>query len=678
MRQPIPRIFTAIIMAILPLMSGCVFINTFYNARIAYDRARAEHQKLLRQNPDSAIILPSNIQADYDTAISKSLKVLDLYHTKAQWQDDALFMIGRASFYKGDYEAARRRLRQLVQEQPQSVFVPEAYLYIGKSYLADENFNQAEETFIMIIERYPQLNKNEEISLLIAQISVRREGKAMAIEILEKARSRIKDGATLMQLHAQIAELYMQLKQYQKAAALLKSAPQIRSYPELLYRIESNLAVCLLDQNKLDEALELTNRLLHDKLFSRHIADLLVNKGDILDLAGKIDAAIAAYDDVVKNHENSPRVGEALYKQAAIYQKKKNDYAKAKEYYTKALAKLTDPEMKKTAQMRLDALAELGRIKPSADSTATARDTSKAWDSLYYTRAEIFWLRLDQPDSALTYYTAIARDTAKNRDSVPKALYAAGWILRNAMLDTSASDSLFALVLSRYPASVYAKASQEAQGAKVTVLTREDSAGAAFVQAENLLLNDENAAAAIDAYLKVSQEYRDQSWGAKALYAAAWLNDQILEKKKTALNLYQMLCDSFPKSDYCRKEAQPRIRIVQDTLKARSAARNAQPPSRLDTKVSEKMPEPSPAELNDSQVIARPAPIAADSGKPRAASADSFTYRNRGPSNYPRGEYPGAVPAPQPPPMPRATMTDEEDSVAAPAADSGKEYRTSH
>jgi tetratricopeptide (TPR) repeat protein len=672
MRLPIPRNVAIILAAIVPLISGCVFINTFYNARIAYDRARTEHQKLLRQNPDSAIALPSNIQTDYDTAISKSLKVLDLYHTKAKWQDDALFMIGRASFYKGDYEAARRRLRQLVQEQPQSAFVPEAYFYIGKSYLADENFNQAEENFTMIIERYPQLNKNEEISLLIAQIAVQREGKAMAIEILEKARTRIKDGATQMQLHVQIAELYMQLKQYQKAVALLKSAPQIRSYPELLYRIESDLVICLIHLNSLDEALERTNRLLRDKLFSRHIADLSVKKGDVLDLAGKIDAAIAAYDDVAKNHENSPLAGEALYKLAVIYQKKKGDYVKAKEYYTKALAKLTDLEMKKTVQMRLDALAELDRIKPSVDSTAKARDTSKAWDSLYYTRAEIFWLRLDQPDSALKYYAAIARDTAKNRDSIPKALYASGWILRNAMLDTAASDSLFGLVVARYPTSLYAKASQEAQGAKATIQTREDSAAAAFMQAENLLLNDENAAAAIDAYLKVSRDYHEQSWGPKALYAAAWLNDQILDKKKTALNLYQMLCDSFPKSDYCRNEAQPRIRIAEDTLKARSAAKKAQPPSRLDTKVSEKMPEPPPAELNDSQAVARPAPLPADSGKPQAAGADSFTYRKRGPADYAHGGYPGAVPAPQPPPMPQASMTDEEDSIAAPAADTGK------
>jgi len=672
MHQPIPRNIAAIIMAVLPLISGCVFINTFYNARIAYDRARTEHQKLLRQNPDSAVILPSNIQADYDTAISKSLKVLDLYHTKAKWQDDALFMIGRASFYKGDYEAARRRFRQLIQEQPQSPFIPEANLYIGKSYLADENFDQAEELFTMIIERYPQLNKNEEISLLIAQIAVQREGKAMAIEILEKARARIKDGATQMRLHAQIAELYMQLKQYQKAAALLKSAPQIRSYPELLYRIERNLVICLLQMNKPDEALERTSLLLHDKLFSRHIADLLVIKGDILDMAGKTDDAIAAFNEVAKNHETSSWAGEALYKMGAIYQKKKGDFKKAKDFYTRALAKLTDPELKKTVQMRLDALAELDRLKPSADTTVKVRDTSRAWDSLYYIRAETFWLRLDQPDSALAYYTAIARDTAANRDSIPKALYAAGWILRNAMLDTSASDSLFGLVVTRYPTSLYAKASQEAQGAAVTVQTREDSAAAAFVQAENLLLNDENAAAAIEAYLKISQEYHDQSWGAKALYAAAWLNDQILEKKKTALNLYQMLCDSFPKSDYCRNEAQPRIRIAEDTLKARSAAKKAQQPAKVDAKASAKAPEQAPAELNDSQAVASPATVQPDSGKPPTAGADTIAYRKRGPDEYPRGGYPGAVPAPQPPPMPQASMADEEDSIVAPAADSGK------
>jgi hypothetical protein len=52
-----------------------------------------------------------------------------------------------------------------------------------------------------------------------------------------------------------------------------------------------------------------------------------------------------------------------------------------------------------------------------------------------------------------------------------------------------------------------------------------------------------------------------------SIYAAAWLCDNILNKNKTALSLYKRLCDQFPESELCIKEASPRMKIVEDTLR---------------------------------------------------------------------------------------------------------------
>ena len=59
-----------------------------------------------------------------------------------------------------------------------------------------------------------------------------------------------------------------------------------------------------------------------------------------------------------------------------------------------------------------------------------------------YKVGELFWLELDQPDSAFKYYCSAARDTL-HRETIPKALYSAAWIARYALADSLKADSLY-------------------------------------------------------------------------------------------------------------------------------------------------------------------------------------------------------------------------------------------
>jgi tetratricopeptide (TPR) repeat protein len=625
--------------------SGCVFINTFYNGRVAYQRAYTAHQKLLAARPDSVLTLPSDINADYDSAISKSLKVLDIFHNKEKWQDDALLLMSKALFQKGEYQAARRRLKQLQDEYPQSTLVPESYLYVARCYMNEENFDKADETFALIVARYPQLNKNEEISLLVAQLAVKREGKSMAIQILEKARASIKDEAKKMQLYLQIAGLYMDLGQHEKAIALLKSAPRNKRYAETLYRIDIDLAACYIQTDSLSAALTHVEKMIKTKIYGPHLPAMLVKKGDILDRLGRTDDAIVAFQTVTKGYEQNPSAGEAYYRMAIVYQKKKGDYAKAREYFISAVARLASPELKKIAQERLDAIKELDQIH-AADSAArksVKKDTTARAETSLFRLGEIFWLRLDQPDSALVYYRKLLRDTATSADSIPRALFAAGWISRAILKDTVQSDSFFHELLSKFPASEHAKAAQISAGAKVTVMTVTDSAEAAFIKAENTLFKEENIAAAIESYMAAYHAYPKTSHGIKALYAAAWLNDYVLDKKKTALSLYRTLCDSFPQSEFCTNQAKPRLKTVEDTLRVRNAAKKTQQKDANTKAVQhQKTADTATTELSDVQ----PAPAAA----PAPSQTDSAR----------------AIGASQPVAAPASPQTDSARAIAAP------------
>ncbi|MBD3421292.1 MAG: tetratricopeptide repeat protein [Chitinivibrionales bacterium] len=556
--------------ALMLLTVRCAYFNTYYNGQTAFQQARKEHQELQQEHPDSNLALPSHITVGYDTAISKSHKVIKVYQKQKRWHDDAYFLMGRAHYYKGEYQAAIRYLRQVRTKFPQSTFVPRSFLYSAKAHMKDGNLNKAEEILARILDKYPHLNNNDEISLLMAEIAIQREGKAMAIELLEKVRKSITDEVKKMQLILKTANLYIDLKQYAKAIGLLKTAPRKKKLPELLYRIDYSILTCYMRMDSAQAALALTEEMIDNKLFSGHLSELLLRKAKILHRLDRIDEAIDNLERLSKAYEKYPIIGKVWLELALIYQKKKGNFEKAREYFEKARDSLKDEDLKELAAERFNALVALDSIrKPDTTHADTAAaDTTESWGMEQFKVGEIFWLSLDEPDSALKYYQGIAKDTAIVPDSFPKAIYASAWITRNALKDTTTSDSLFELLISEYPNTEYAKGAQKAREERVTIMTKVDSAQAMYRDAE-LLLADDLYEAATEAYLEVADVYPENVYGAKSIYAAAWVNDHILEKNVTALRLYKKLCKEHPESEFCVDEARPRLDIVADTVRVR-------------------------------------------------------------------------------------------------------------
>jgi tetratricopeptide (TPR) repeat protein len=574
--------FLTAVLLLAILWTGCAYLNTFYNARTAYKTARREHKKLLRLKPDSAETLPPRISDLYDRAIAKSLKVLDVYPKSKDWHDDAVYLMARASFYKNELSSAIRRFRRLQREYPESPFIPESYRYLGKAYLANDNLEKAEETFEFILDKYPQLNENEEITLLLAQVAIEREGKSQAIGLLEKTLESVKTPEKRMEILLQIAQLYIDLAQYEKAISVLKKAPRKKNFPERLYTIDFAMLICYGKSGQHEKALKLSAVMMKDRKYIAHYPDIRYQKALVLKSAGRIKEAVGVFEQITKATIAPAIQGLAWYELALIHQHEYGDLKKAKECYDKALSLTTDKEIKQIAQERSRAIGELDSYrmllneqiaeKDTADTADTAAaalvDTTDPRALTRYKMGEIFWLHLEEPDSALNHFAVIAADSNAGDTLQTQALYARAFISLHMKEDSTLADSLFELIIERCPATLFAKRSQEQLGIPVTVKTREDSAHIAMIKAENLYYDDGDALAASRAYLRVANSYPDLDAGAQSIYAAAWLCDEVLHKNVTARKLYQMLCDSFPKSDLCRNQAKPRLQLVEDTLAA--------------------------------------------------------------------------------------------------------------
>jgi len=568
---------TLLTFAMLVIAAGtcrCVYFNVFYNAKSAFDTAYKSHMVLLKNNPDSVITtLPSDILANYDRAIDKASKVLDEFPKAKKWHDDALFLIAKASYYKGDYEKTIRVCNELFIDFPSSPFVPEAYLFLGKANLEFGNLDRADAAFTTILEKYPYLNSRQEITLLVAETAARKEGKKKALTLMEQSSLTIKEPEKKLEIIIKTVHLAMELNQYAKALALMENCPRDKKFIKQLYRIDYFRVSCYEELDSLDKALNLVQTMLKGRKYQIHSPELLLKKAEILMNMGKTADAVAIYESVIAVDSTKDVAGVAYY-QLGCWQQGLTHFEKAKLFFSKASSIAADSIMKSDAGARvkvIDSLTMLYGVKDSL-GTDTAKKIVEHLRKADEKIGDLYWLELNKPDSAYHYYKKLAQIA----DSIqPRILFAATYLAWNAVRDTAGGDSLLQIMLHRYPNNIFTQQAQMGRGVDVTVKTRLDSAHTAYLMAETLYYDKHEPEKAVGAFQAVYQKYPESEFGVKGLYTAAWINDNVLGNNKAAFRLYRMICDSFPTSEICSTQVKPLLKIVSDSIAVRKARKAA-------------------------------------------------------------------------------------------------------
>ena len=89
-----------------------------------------------------------------------------------------------------------------------------------------------------------------------------------------------------------------------------------------------------------------------------------------------------------------------------------------------------------------DELAQRDSTDTTDTASATTIDTTASFDVTRYKMGEIFWLHLDEPDSALQHFDAITSDTAASDTIQTQALFARAWITLHMKEDSTIADRI--------------------------------------------------------------------------------------------------------------------------------------------------------------------------------------------------------------------------------------------
>jgi TolA-binding protein len=217
-----------VLCALSGALGGCVYYNTFFHARKAYNEAEEQQTKAHAQVATGAIA------QKYSDAIKKASKVLQ-NHPKSKYADDALLLIGKAFYHTGEYARAKEKFVELASVFRESPLVGESRYYLGMS----EYYLGSSERARTILDEVAQKGKNQELRdrarFMIARIPFEEERYEDALPGLRAYLSGDPMSERALLADSMIAVCYWELEQYDSARAAYGRLEAAAGDPVLKY-----------------------------------------------------------------------------------------------------------------------------------------------------------------------------------------------------------------------------------------------------------------------------------------------------------------------------------------------------------------------------------------------------------------------------------------------------------
>jgi cellulose synthase operon protein C len=346
--------------------SGCAYFNIFYNAKRYYGKGEQAVQKNEIQNAQSASSrqAPGSAgKSDFQKSIEKSLKLLD-YYPNSKYVDDALLLLGKSYYYTQEYQMSLRRFQELIDRFPRSEFRFDAELGMAKTYVALKQFEDAEKILSRVVGQDIPRKQLAEAYYYRGRYYETRKDFGSAVEAFEKV---VGLGEESLKRSAQfaVADNSDSLRAYDRAAQAYARYLEMDPLPEMRFAAEFRLATAMKNAGRPAEAIRRLERLLGDAKNVAHESEMRLEVADCLARKGDFEGAVTTYRDVIKLKEKTESSAEAYYELGLLYQNVRGDYDRAVENFSQvkkesARFKYADSaEVKARDILRLKALREV-------------------------------------------------------------------------------------------------------------------------------------------------------------------------------------------------------------------------------------------------------------------------------------------------------------------------------
>ena len=339
--------------------------NGYYNGR---EKIR-EGVKKLESNykEDYKSLLPlfiygteedaKGVTPEMDLAIEKFSRVIEMHSMSiggkeyCKWIDDTYMGIGKANFYKQEYDEAKSFFEYVAKEYKRQPIKFEALLWMVRTYVEKERYSEAERILTILEgERNFPPEYIEEKSLVTADYFIKQQNYEMAIPEIKQAITLTKKKSVRIRLLYILAQLYQLDGDAGLAIGFYKQV--IKSHPpyEMEFYAKISLATAFSsDAGGGNDIIELLTKMINDDKNLDYLDQIYYALAEVYIKKGDEDKGVEALKMSAKSStDNRDQKGLSFYKLAQIYFDRLS-YESAQKYYdsTKTYLSAEHPDFDK-------------------------------------------------------------------------------------------------------------------------------------------------------------------------------------------------------------------------------------------------------------------------------------------------------------------------------------------
>ena len=338
------RIF--LLLSALIFLTGCstwnnftTYFNLYYNANELFQKSE---KQIIEQKKDIFSIEPPTIPpaagADLQKVIEKCSNILQ-FSPNSSYVDDALMMLGKSFYYQKNYLKSKKKFEELLASNPEGDYALESSLWIGKCDMRLRNYSDG----LLILEdvRNKAIEEGNDEFMQEAFIEEIVYYKSVfdyssAITTANEFLAVSDDDKINAIVWNEVGNLNVAIEDYETAVKAYQNVFEYSPDYQLEVTAKISLGKALRETGENQEALTLFEDMRSENKYADKYSDIDLEIGITQSTLGKFDEAINQLTIVDTTYKNTPNSSVAKYEIARVYEYGLKQLDSAAVYYKKA------------------------------------------------------------------------------------------------------------------------------------------------------------------------------------------------------------------------------------------------------------------------------------------------------------------------------------------------------
>jgi len=270
-----------------------------------------------------------------------------------KWIDDNYFMVGKAYFYKGEFDEAIKTFNYIKESYKRAPIKYDAALWLARCFSEKEDFVAAEIELdeLQTDRKFPQ-KLDDQLAVILADFYLKQENYILTLDELSTACTLIKKRKNKIRFYFILAQLNQKHQNYKKASGYYQKVINANPEYEMVFNSKINKAQCVQGHSKQSEKVrsELMKMIKDDK--NKEYLDQIYYAIAKMDLAQE-DSVLAIENfklSAEKSEFNDVQKARSFLELGKIYYVK-SDYMTSSAFYDSTII-FMDSEYKEYNQIK--------------------------------------------------------------------------------------------------------------------------------------------------------------------------------------------------------------------------------------------------------------------------------------------------------------------------------------